>query len=420
MTADQREALAPRPAHRDLNVLRWLVAHTLSVLGSSVYFLSLGWAAQDVATPAQVGMVMAAGSLPRAVLMLGGGVVADRYGPRRVVIGSDAVRCVLILGVAVALAFGNPGLWLLVAVALVFGAVDALFMPAVGALPPRLTTGDQLARLQGLRVLTIRLGQTVGPPTAGLALGLGGTAVAFGLAGCLFVVSLILLWGLRLDPLPAPRAEAGENPPSRGAWAELAEGLRYVRHHRLLGPLVLIVTLTDLAMSGPLNVGIVLLASDRGWGAAGAGWLVAGFGGGATAGAALLAIRGWLPRAGRLLAALLAVAVGGCAGIGLAPTLPLAVTAAAFSGLGGGLSGAMGFALLQNATAPGYLGRVTSVATMGSLGIAPLAYPVVGTAIGAFGVTPVYLGCAVFGLSGVVVALSAPAVRHAELPRLQL
>lgn len=138
-----------RPAYRDGNVLRWLTAYTASLLGDSVYFVALGFAAAKVAPPAQVGLVMAAGAVPRAILMLGGGVVADRFGPRLVVIGSDTVRCALILAAAAALALASPGLWLLVAVALVFGVVDALFMPAVGALPPRITTPDQLVRLQG-------------------------------------------------------------------------------------------------------------------------------------------------------------------------------------------------------------------------------------------------------------------------------
>ena len=59
-------------------MLRWLVAYAASAVGDNVYFLALGWAAQQVAAPAQVGLVMAAGAVPRAVLMLGGGVLADR------------------------------------------------------------------------------------------------------------------------------------------------------------------------------------------------------------------------------------------------------------------------------------------------------------------------------------------------------
>ena len=84
-----------RPAHRDPNVLRWLGAYTASMVGDSIYFMALAWAAARTGSASGTGLVLAAGSIPRALLMLGGGVLADRLGPRRVVIGSDAARAVL-------------------------------------------------------------------------------------------------------------------------------------------------------------------------------------------------------------------------------------------------------------------------------------------------------------------------------------
>lgn len=161
------------------NTWRWLAAYAASLIGDGIYFLALGWAAAQVAGPAEVGLVMAAGAVPRALLMLGGGVVADRFGPRPVVISSDAVRCAVVLALALVVALAAPGLWVLILVALVFGAVDALFMPAVGALPPRIAGPGQLVRVQGLRSLAERVGHTAGPPVAGLAMGLGGPAAAF-------------------------------------------------------------------------------------------------------------------------------------------------------------------------------------------------------------------------------------------------
>jgi MFS family permease len=133
------------PAHRDGNVLRWLAAYTASMTGDSVYYIALSWAAVQSGTPAQAGIVMSVSALPRAVLMLGGGVIADRLGPRRVVIGSDAVRCAAVLAVAALLFLTSPGLWPLALLGLVFGTVDAVFMPAVGALPARVTSRGQLA-----------------------------------------------------------------------------------------------------------------------------------------------------------------------------------------------------------------------------------------------------------------------------------
>ncbi|MEV4881335.1 MFS transporter [Streptomyces cyaneofuscatus] len=438
-TALPESPAAPRPAHRDANVLRWLAAYTASLIGDSVYFVALAWSAQKVAGPAEVGLVMAAGAVPRALLMLGGGVAADRFGVRRIVLGSDAVRCVLILAVAAGVAVTAPALWILVALALAFGAVDALFVPAVGALPPRITTPDQLARVTGMRTLAMRVSQISGPPLGGLAMGLGGAPAAFAVAGVLFAGSLPLLLTVRLRPPGVPdagdvrgeaadvrgeaahvRGEAahvqGEAPAPGSAWQDLIGGLRYLRRHRLIGPLIAVTAVSELGLTGTLNVGMVLLNGERGWGPSGYGWIVSGFGAGATVGAVLLTVAGRLPRAGLTLAGTLLVGCVGAAGIALVPALPLAVAMAGAVGLAMGVCGTLANALVQTSADPAYLGRVTSVLMLTTVGLAPMSYPVVGAAIGVWGSAPVFVGCGAFGSLGVVVALACGTVRRAELP----
>ncbi|GHD97818.1 MFS transporter [Streptomyces alanosinicus] len=404
-------ALHTLPAHRDPNILRWLAAYAFSMLGDSVYYLALSWAAVQAGTPAQAGLVMSASALPRAVLMLGGGVIADRFGPRRVVIGSDAVRCAAVLAVAVLLFLTRPGLWPLALLALVFGTVDAVFVPAVGALPARLTEKGQLARVQGLRGLAVRFAVVAGGPLGGLGVALGGAAAAFALAGVLIAVSVPLLLCVRVRDLPT--ADGAGN---TTAWSDLRAGLGYIRRHRVLAPLMLAIALGDLGFVGPLNVGLTLLADRRGWGASGMGWVLAGFGVGAGAAALLLAVRGRLARAGSVAGWTIvagSVAVGALAFV---PSLPAAVGTALLVGLLTGLSGALCGALLQTQSDPACLGRVTAVSSLISLGLTPLSMPFAATAIGAFGLAPVYaVSAGVCGLGGVV-ALVVPALRRAELP----
>ncbi|CAL9611747.1 MFS transporter [Streptomyces sp. enrichment culture] len=402
------------PAHRDPNVLRWVGAYTASMVGDMVFFLALSWAAVQNGTPAQAGLITAVSAVPRALLMLGGGVVADRLGPRRVVIGSDTVRCVTVLAVAAVLFAADPGLWLLALLAVVFGTVDAVFMPAVGALPARITHKDQLARVQGMRGLAIRFAAVVGAPLGGLGVAVGGAAAAFAFAGLLIAVSVPLLISVRMRDLPADDASAARE---TTAWRDLVGGLRYVRRHRVLGPLMVAIALGDLGFVGPLNVGLTLLADERGWGASGMGWVLAGFGTGAGVAALLLTVRGRLPRAGCVAAGSIIPGAAAIAALAHAPGLPVAVGTAVLVGLLTGLSGAMCGALLQTQSDPAYLGRVTAVGGIVSLGIAPLSMPLSAAAIGVWGTGPVFaVSAAVCGLGGVV-ALCAPGVRRAELPK---
>lgn len=416
-----------RPAHRDPDVLRWLGAYTASMVGDSIYFMALAWAAARTGSASGTGLVLAAGSIPRALLMLGGGVLADRLGPRRVVIGSDAARAVLVLGLAAVLVLTAPTVGVLVAVALLFGAVDALFLPAVGALPPRISPPGQLARIQGLRGLAARGASIVGAPLGGVAVATGGPVLAFATAGALFALSLPLLLGLRIRPLPAPvkhggtvagdageRTVAEERPTAR---QDLADGLRYIRRHPLLGPLMIVIGLSELGFVGPLNLGLILLSEQRGWGAAGMGWIVAGFASGAAGAALLIAVRGRVPRAGLVMCLTVLVGATGIAAVAQIPSVPLAAATAAVVGLFIGLAGALCGALVQTVADPAYLGRVTSVSTLFTYALIPLSYPATGAAIALWGTGPVYAVSAAVCAAGGAVGLTFTALRRAELPR---
>lgn len=265
-----------------------------------------------------------------------------------------------------------------------------------------------------MRGLGIRFASVVGGPLGGLGVAVGGSAVAFGLAGLLIGVSVPLLVSVRIREVPADDRTAEV----RGtAWSDLRAGLRYIRGHRVLAPLMLAIALGDLGFVGPLNVGLTLLADERGWGAAGMGWMLAGFGVGAGAASLLLTVRGRLPHAGWVAACTIiagSVAIGALAE---APGLAVAVGTALLVGLLAGLSGAMCSALLQTQTDPAYLGRVTAVASLASLGFAPLSMPLSAAAIGAWGTGPVFVvSAAVCGLGGAV-ALCARDLRRAELPK---
>jgi predicted MFS family arabinose efflux permease len=329
-----------------------------------------------------------------------------------VVLGSSVVRALLVLTAAGLLLVTSPGLWALGVVAVLFGVVDALFLPAAGALPARITGRGQLARVQGMRGLATRLAGVLGGPLGGLGVALGGTAGVFGLAALLIGVSLPLLWAVRVGQLPPDDSR------ERGAvLAELRDGLRYIGRDRTLRPLVLAIALADLGFVGPMNLGLTLLAQERGWGASGMGWVLAGFGAGAGAASLLLTVYGRVPRAGLVMAV---AEIGGClalAGLAHAPSVAGAASVALAIGLLCGLGGALSGALLQTRAGSAYIGRVTAVSTLVSFGVAPLTFPLVGAAAGRWGTGPVFAVCAALCALGGVIALCSGSLRRAELPR---
>lgn len=430
-------------------VYRWLWAFTASLVGDQVWFLALSWSAVQTGGSGAAGLVLTLGTLPRAALMLSGGAIADRFGARRIVIGSDFVRCAVMVAAAALVVSASPGITLLAVVAVLFGAVDALFMPAVGALPATLTTRDQFARVQGLRSLAQRAAAIAGAPVGGFVLAQGGVGAAFATSGGLFLVSLVLL--LQVRPLrpeivarnTAPCADVETQPAQTTAALDadadvasgvprpdrptpghpgpadhgIRAGLRYVRSVPVVRGIVVICILAELGFSAPMNIGVVLLSDERGWGPGGVGTLVGAWGAGAVATGLVLSVRGHLPHAGRVALAAGAVGAGGLALIGYGATLALAALGAFVLGLGSGLWGGVYSALLQTHADTRMLGRVVSLQMLGAVGLVPLTYAPAGLLADAAGSAAVFgVGAAISGLAVLAGFLSAP-VRRAELPR---
>lgn len=179
---------------------------------------------------------------------------------------------------------------------------------------------------------------------------------------------------------------------------------------------MIVIALSDLGFVGPLNVGLALLADQRGWGASGIGWVLAGFGAGAAGASLLLSVKGRVPRAGAVLGWTMTLGAASIGALAFVPRLPVAVAVALSIGLFAGLSGSLCGALVQTECDPAYLGRVSAVSSLMSLGLAPLSFPLTGAAIGLWGVGPVFTVsagvCALAGVHG----LAVRAVRRAELP----
>ncbi|WP_331276033.1 hypothetical protein [Streptomyces sp. Qhu-G9] len=109
-----------------------------------------------------------------------------------------------------------------------------------------------------------------------------------------------------------------------------------------------------------------------------------------------------------------AVAIGALA---YTQTVAAALGTALAVGLLAGLSGALSGALVQTESDPAFVGRVTSVSSLFSLGLAPLTFPVTGAGIALWGTGPVFVASAAVCVLGGILGLRSRPLRRAELPR---
>ena len=117
-----------------------------STIGDYCYAVALPWLVLSAHGGAiLLGTVLACYGVPRTVLIPVGGVLADKLGPRTLMLTADAVRCVLVAGLAVLATRHVVSLAALGPIAALIGAGEGLFIPASYAIMPSLLDGERLA-----------------------------------------------------------------------------------------------------------------------------------------------------------------------------------------------------------------------------------------------------------------------------------
>ena len=199
-------------AGRDFRLV-WF-GESVSLLGDQFNVIALSWLVLGMTGSGfALGAILIAAAIPRALFMLVGGVLSDRIPPRDLALASNVIRAMLTTIVAALVLGAQVQLWQLALVGVVFGTVDAIFLPAINTLIPRLVPADRLAPANAVMQGTAQLVGTVGPAIAGFAVALIGVGAAFAIDALSFAVAAGALWLVRSgarpghpdDPVAAPR-----------------------------------------------------------------------------------------------------------------------------------------------------------------------------------------------------------------------
>jgi MFS family permease len=205
--------------HRDFRLL-W-AGQTISQIGDAAFIVALGWRAFTLTHKASsLGIVLMVDALALLTTLLIGGVLADRYSRRLLLIGSDVGRAVVIAGLAVVDATGHLQFGVLIAFVALHGLGSGLFQPAFGGILPLLVEAPSLGSANALVGISRQAAFVIGPAIAGGIYGAAGSSVIFAADACSFLASAAFL-------APA-RPRSYEAAPSEGIRRELSTGFRYV------------------------------------------------------------------------------------------------------------------------------------------------------------------------------------------------
>jgi MFS family permease len=399
--------------------LLW-AGQTISVLGDAVFTIAITWEVLLLTGSATaMSLILLAQWAPKIILLLFGGVVADRVSRRLLMLWADAGRGCIVILVAWLSWTHVLQFWHLIALAPLFGIVSSFFDPAYQAIMPQLVEADTLPSANSLTMLSRNLGFLLGPMLGAACITLLGPASAFAFDGLTFFISALFLLALRFHhtsttlPSQAPPDSAelaappeGTSRGLQGGLRDVCEGLRYVFGHTWLWVPLLASPLVSVGFAGPMWVSLPRLVRD----VYGAGvWLIGAMATSDAVGSIIAALTIGNARALRRrgIVAFTAIIIAGCALLACAVPLPrpiepvVAIIASALVGCGLAIFMIIWGTLQQEKVPNDILGRVSSITQLGIVSALPGGLVLAGLLADHVGPAKV------FAIGGILVVVSA-------------
>ena len=380
-----RVTRATRQTFRSLRVRNyrlWFVGQTVSLSGTWMQTTAQSWLVLQLTHSAvDLGITAALQFLPILLFGAYGGVIADRFDKRRVLMVTQTVFTVQALAMWLVVATGAVQLWMVWALALAMGLINVFDNPARQSFAIEMVGPDDLANAVGLNSVIVNASRIVGPAVAGVLIALSGQSITdlgwtFLVNAATFAAVLVALGLMR--PADLHRVER-----VRAGRGQIRAGLRYAwSKWELRVPILMMTVIGTLAFN--FSVILPLFASDvfhRGGGTYGA--LITAMGVGALIGALGVASRR-MPRYKLLMLVTFAFGVL-TLGVALAPTLTSALILLVPMGAASVAFIALANSLLQLHSDGQMRGRVMALWAIVFLGSTPIGAPITGVVAAHFG-----------------------------------
>jgi len=352
------------------NYRRYFTGQVISLSGNWMQTVAALWLILDLTgSGVAVGLTTALQFLPMLLFGAWGGLLADRFPKRRLLVVTQALMALPAIGLFAVTEAGVVAPWMVYLAVLAMGAVNAVDNPTRQSFVIEMVGPERVVNAVSLNSVIVQSARIVGPAIAGLLIAVFGVGPCFGVNALSFAAMIVALW--RMDPSKLHSAPgAGREP---GA---IRAGFRYVKRTPAL-----IVPLGLMALVGAFgfNFQVVLPLLARFSFDGGAGTyavLVSAMGVGSVAGALVTGARG---RTGPHLIAAAALAFGASALLAaLMPALALEIPVLALLGAAAVTFAASINSTLQLEVEPAMRGRVMALYSVVFLGSNPIGGPLTG------------------------------------------
>src|ERR1700694_3782844 len=271
-------------ALRHRNYRLFLTGQVISTVGTWMQSVAMPWLALELTGSALlVGLVLAAQFLPVLVGGPLGGVVADRYPKRNVLLATQALFMVPSFFLFAVSGTGHAQFWMVVVAAVATGTINLFDVPSRQSFLIEMVGRQDLMNAIALNSSVFNLASVIGPAVAGLRSAAVGVPICFLANSVSYVGAIVAL--LLMSDLPAMVRDVQEQP----FFARIVEGASYARRQRVVGLLLVAVAVFSLFAMNRLTLIPFFADQVLDVGARGFGFLLGSMGLGALAGALTLA-----------------------------------------------------------------------------------------------------------------------------------
>jgi hypothetical protein len=385
---------------------RYLAAVTVSTLGSGMAMVALAFAVLEFGGATDLGIVLLAREVPLVVLLLAGGVFADRLPRRTILVGTDVVKGAAQVGTAILLFSGAANVWNVALLQAVFGMSAAFSRPATTGLVRQAVSDARLQEANALVGLSYSVLSIAGPAIGALIVAAGSPAWAITIDAITFFASAALTASMRLTAT-VRIASASILGDLRDGWREFIQRSWAVAMVASFG-LFQLTYFPALLVLGPL-VAKAELGGATAWGTI----LAIESAGAVVGGMFALRLRFRRP----LVASQLLVLPAGLMLAALALPLPLiglAVISFA-NGIGFAVGNTLWMTALQRNVPEHALSRISSFDWLGSVALNPVGYALIGPIAAAIGTSQTLAVAAALNIAVCVSVVLVPSVRSVRM-----
>lgn len=240
--------------------IRYFIADNIAKISDNYFFIYLAWIGLSATgSPAQVGGLLMANAVPRLIFMLFGGNMADKISPHIILRLGNIIQAIGLLFILFFVITSSIPLFMLYTLAIIFGTVDAFSLPATTSAIPRIVSKEQLLSansiIQSMEMVSFGAGVLI----AGAITQLNNLVLSTSVNIFLYVLAAFLFFTVKLNfKIQEQADDLHDNQLKR-----IKSGLIYTLKNQVLRANILLLLATNIAGSGPISVGLLILVTTK-------------------------------------------------------------------------------------------------------------------------------------------------------------